>query len=253
LVRSWIQKSRKVIIIFSQATLLIFSYYGSFLLRFDFSLKDSYPELILQTLPIVLAVKLITFYFFRLYRGWWRYVGMSDLLDIIKAAVVSSTALYGAIWLMRGSMIGYPRSIFIIDLMLTISLIGGLRFAVRAYTEAARTQLAGSNTLIIGAGGAGIVDRGDAAREARGIGVDAVMAHPGIDVNVDVDEARGDEVIGGVQNLPCRLTRDGAVHPNDPPLFDRQILLLVEPGSRVQERAAGNNHKGKTDHQDLHC
>jgi FlaA1/EpsC-like NDP-sugar epimerase len=151
---SWIHRLRKVIIVVSQAILLAISYYSSFLLRFDFALQDAYPKVMLQTLPIALAIKLVTFYFFRLYRGWWRYVGMSDLLDIIKAAIVSSATLYGVIYFTRG-LVGFPRSVFFIDLILTISLIGGLRFAVRAYTEAARNQSSGTNTLIIGAGVAG--------------------------------------------------------------------------------------------------
>ena len=43
----------------------------------------------------------------------------------------------------------------IIDLFLTIMVMGGARFAVRAYTERARTDGAQRNTLIVGAGEAG--------------------------------------------------------------------------------------------------
>ena len=40
----------------------------------------------------------------------------------------------------------------VIDLFLTIMVLGGARFAVRAYTERARTDGAQRNTLIVGAG-----------------------------------------------------------------------------------------------------
>ena len=40
----------------------------------------------------------------------------------------------------------------LIDLFLTIMVLGGARFAVRAYTERARTYGARRNTLIVGAG-----------------------------------------------------------------------------------------------------
>jgi FlaA1/EpsC-like NDP-sugar epimerase len=52
-------------------------------------------------------------------------------------------------------MVYFPRSVFVIDLMLTICVIGGVRFGVRAYTESARVHLTHANTLIIGAGRAG--------------------------------------------------------------------------------------------------
>jgi len=149
--RSRILKYRKVVIVLSQIALLALAYYFSFLLRFDFQLSGSFRAVFLQTLPIALGIKLLTFFYFRLFRGWWRYVGMSDLLDIIKAAFSSAVLLFGTIYVTRG-IPGYPRSIFIIDPVLTVIIIGGMRFAVRAYTESARLQIAQANALIIGAG-----------------------------------------------------------------------------------------------------
>jgi FlaA1/EpsC-like NDP-sugar epimerase len=224
LLHSWIHRLRKIIIIVSQAILLIFSYYASFLLRFDFSLKDAYPALILQTLPIVLIVKLSIFYFFKLYRGWWRYVGMSDLLDIIKAATTSSIILYGAIFLTRG-ILGYPRSIFIIDLILTIFMIGGLRFAVRAYTEAARIHASGANTLIVGAGSAG----GAIAREIQN-NKDLKYAVIGF---IDDDPAKkrqrinGIKVLGAVADLPELVSKHDTA----------QILIAIPSatGRQIQQ------------------
>jgi FlaA1/EpsC-like NDP-sugar epimerase len=89
-----------------------------------------------------------------LMHGWWRYVGMSDLLDISKTSVLSSVLIF---CLVEGvlRLPGYPRSVVIIDLFLTIMVLGGARFAVRAYTERARSEGAQRNTLIVGAGEAG--------------------------------------------------------------------------------------------------
>jgi FlaA1/EpsC-like NDP-sugar epimerase len=50
---------------------------------------------------------------------------------------------------------GYPRSVLAINLALTVLLVGGSRFAVRAYTEGAQRGAAELNTLIVGAGRAG--------------------------------------------------------------------------------------------------
>ena len=99
----------------------------------------------------MLVTKLVVFSYFRLFSGWWRYVGMSDLLDIIKAASLSAPIIYGTIYWVRG-LVGFPRSVFIIDPILTIFAVGGMRFAVRAYYESARLHLIHPNTLIVGAG-----------------------------------------------------------------------------------------------------
>ncbi len=50
-----------------------------------------YPFPIL--LGVVLPIKLLVFGWFGQYRGWWRYVGISDLLKIAKAAITSTTIL----------------------------------------------------------------------------------------------------------------------------------------------------------------
>jgi len=152
--RSWIVKYRKIPIILFQAILLALTYYAGFLLRFEFNIVEPYRSVFVQTLPMALIIKLVVFSVFGLFRGWWRYVGMSDLLDIIKAAFSSAVLLYLAVHLTRG-IVGYPRSVLILDLILTVVVIGGMRFAVRAYTESARGSATDANALIVGAGSAG--------------------------------------------------------------------------------------------------
>jgi len=130
------------------------SYYGSFLLRFDFRPDATYQLVFERTLPLVVAVELFVFYAFGLLRGWWRYVGMSDALDICEASFASTVVLFLTIEMVL-NVDGYPRSVLAINLALTVLLVGGTRFAVRAYTEGAQRGAAELNTLIVGAGRAG--------------------------------------------------------------------------------------------------
>lgn len=147
-------KYRRFIIVSSQVCLLTFTYFVSFLLRLDLNLPEPQRAIFLVTLPVILLIKLPVFYYFRLLSGWWRYVGMSDLLDIIKAASVSAPLVCAGVYLSHG-FVSFPRSVFIIDPILTVVVVGGARFAVRAYNESARLHLTHANTLIIGAGRAG--------------------------------------------------------------------------------------------------
>ena len=203
---SWIVKYRKIFILLSQTALFACTYYLSFLLRFDFVLADHFQSIFIKTLPFVLAIKFATFYYFRLFRGWWRYVGMSDLLDIIKASFLSAVLISMAVYIENGlSFVGYPRSVFIIDLMLTIGLIGGMRFAVRAYTESVRQNTAEVNAVIIGAGRAG----GAIARELQ---QNEKLAYKLVGFLDDDPAKRGErihgvKVLGNTDDLPRIISR----------------------------------------------
>ena len=130
------------------------TYYASFLLRLDADLDAANRAMFWKTLPFVLVIKLVLSYQCGLMHGWWRYVGISDLLDISKASLLSSSLIFCLVEAVL-RLPGYPRSVVVIDLFLTIMVLGGARFAVRAYTERARTDGAQRNTLIVGAGEAG--------------------------------------------------------------------------------------------------
>jgi FlaA1/EpsC-like NDP-sugar epimerase len=142
---------RKLLIVFSQIVLVAFAYYASFQLRFEFKLPQDIKKFVADTFLIVIGVKLIAFYGFGLIRGWWRYVGISDLLDITKAAFASSAVL-SVLLLYAFHFDGFPRSIIGIDCLMTILVVGGARFALRAYTEAVEHHAGEKNTLVVGAG-----------------------------------------------------------------------------------------------------
>jgi len=145
---------RKLLILVSQVVLIAIAYYCAFLLRFDFNPDRPARLWFWKTVGMVVIAKLPFFYVFGLLRGWWRYVGVSDLLDLSKATVASSIVLLGVV--QAGAWpVGYPRSVLLLDLALTILLIGGARFAVRIYTEGVQQYSAQKNTLIVGAGEAG--------------------------------------------------------------------------------------------------
>jgi FlaA1/EpsC-like NDP-sugar epimerase len=146
---------RMPLIVLSQILLICFSYYSSFVLRLDSSFDASAHALFWQTLPLVIVVKLLIFYHFGLLRGWWRYVGMSDLLNITSATFLTSTLLFTMIVFVV-ALKGYPRSVIPIDMVLSVMLVGGARFGVRAYTERAKKEDGTQKkTLIVGAGGGG--------------------------------------------------------------------------------------------------
>jgi FlaA1/EpsC-like NDP-sugar epimerase len=119
--------------------LLVASWYIAYLVRFDFDIPAQYLKVFKKTLPLFIIVKILVFYFFDLYRGMWRYTGVADLLNIIKAASVSSLILIGYI-LLRTRFVGFARSVFVIDWCLTILFIAGFRLGVRLFFELVREE-----------------------------------------------------------------------------------------------------------------
>ena len=142
---------RKLLIVLLETFLIIFSYYGSLLLRFGPSAEAR--ATFLNTLALLLLVKLVLFFYFGLFHGWWRYTGISDLLNISRAAATASCIFFLAEVILRQQM--FSVSVVVTDLALTVLLLGGARLAVRAYTENVQSDATGKNTLVVGAGQAG--------------------------------------------------------------------------------------------------
>jgi FlaA1/EpsC-like NDP-sugar epimerase len=80
------------------------------------------------------VLKLVCFYWLGLYKGMWRYTGMADLINVIKAATVASLGLIVfVLYKTRFDMVS--RSVFVIDWGLTLMLIIGVRVFIRLCFE----------------------------------------------------------------------------------------------------------------------
>ena len=123
-----------LVILGIDALLLTAAWYAAHLVRFDFVIPAKRWILLKQMLPIILAVKIVCFYFFDLYRGMWRYTSITDLFNIIKASSISSFLIISLI-LFSIRFVGFARSVFVIDWCLTILFISGFRLSVRLYFE----------------------------------------------------------------------------------------------------------------------
>ena len=140
------------------AMLVGLAYLGAFLLRFDQGIPPRYEELLRQTIAFVIVGKVAIFAIFGLYQKWWRYVGLRDLESILKAAVAASLVLVGALFIWSPTDNDLPRSVAVMDFLLTVALIGGMRLAVRSVVERPPRGTVlpkGEEVLIVGAGEAG--------------------------------------------------------------------------------------------------
>ena len=145
---------RRLAVIASHMVVFAGALWAAFMLRFEFALPELYADMMVQTLPIAVGVKLITFMVFRQYSGWWRYVTLPDLVGMGRAATASTIAFASIIYLLN--LRAYPRTVFIMDLVLTVGGLSFLRIGVRLLRESVGSRDTGDGpvlrTLIAGTG-----------------------------------------------------------------------------------------------------
>jgi UDP-GlcNAc:undecaprenyl-phosphate GlcNAc-1-phosphate transferase len=152
-------------------------------------------------LPLILIARYLAFIVLGLYQGIWRYAGSREAASIV-VGVAASEAVAFVLVLGAVHLGDFPATVFLLDALLCMLLIGVSRFAERAIFRA-RTTLAdraGRRTLIVGAGRSGR----SLVRELR--------------------ETPGEKVVGFVDD--------------DPRLHRRRLLgVSVYGGTRDIERA----------------
>src|SRR2546430_6626214 len=79
--------------------LVALAYFLAFQLRFDDAVPARYEHLLQSTLPWVVPVAIVVLSAFGLYQRLWTYVGQRDYEAVVKALVVATLVIVGAITL----------------------------------------------------------------------------------------------------------------------------------------------------------
>jgi len=156
-------------------------------------------------LPAVLVARYLAFMVFGLYRGVWRYAGARDAGSVFTAVAVSE----GIAFLFLSATVawnGFPRGIFIIDLLLCSLLIGAARFWERAAARGLSALLGRSDqrrVLIVGAGRSGR----SLLRELRETPGEKVVAFIDDDYTLRRRRIQGVGVAGSLEEVGWALGR----------------------------------------------
>ena len=87
---------------------------------------------IFLVLGSIVFIKFLSFKYFKMYLGMWRYTSVMDLVNIIKANIVGSLIVIAVIGYFRGFQ-DIPRSIFVIDFILTSGFASANRLGIRLF------------------------------------------------------------------------------------------------------------------------
>ncbi|MBA3718109.1 MAG: polysaccharide biosynthesis protein [Actinobacteria bacterium] len=142
----------------ADAALVAGAWYLAYQLRFDHGVRPYYETLFERTILIVVGIKVVVFVLFGFYNHWWRYVSTRDIWRIVRgvtvACLVADLTIYFA---SPVHGIRLPRSVAVLDWLLTLALVAGARLLVRSIMErpAPRGLVArGKEVLVVGAGDA---------------------------------------------------------------------------------------------------
>ena len=227
-----VMKRRALLIWPFKTGIVLTAFSLAWLFRFDFHIPSSHHAVAWQLLPPLLVIKLLVFWRFGLTHGWWRYVSIADVIDLVKANAVAS--LLVAAWVLFVGPKGVPRSILLLDGLFCFLLSGGVRVVTRAFREnylpmpLGKKYAAGKRTLILGAGQGGQM----IVREIRqnpSLGIDLIGF-------IDDDPAKLDQrfqgltVLGGRARLAdiCRAQEIGEIIIAIPSARGAQLRELVD-------------------------
>lgn len=229
-----IQRYRLVITLTLTTLIIVAALTLAYAVRFDLTIPPAYRGRLAELLPAVVLIKLSTFWLFGAFKGWWRYVSMPDLVQIIKANLLGSLIfIVYAVLVYRLDLI--PRSVLVLDGVFCFLLVGGIRFTTRAIRETYRPwqQLRNSDktkrVLVVGAGDAGQM----IAREIR--------QNPLLNINlvgfVDDDPAKRNALLQGLKVLGTQDDLENLV-------FDYNIdeVVIAIPSATGKEVRAIVNH-----------
>jgi FlaA1/EpsC-like NDP-sugar epimerase len=140
-----------VFILVFQAMLVFGSLILGWLLRFDFSLP--YRHVLFTSGLLLVAVRLLTLRFFKLNHGWWHFASVNDAINILKAVTVGTVFFLILNRYLLGA-VAFPRSVYVLEAVLTGCLLGGARLSSRVLVESVRhdSSSRSKRVVLVGAG-----------------------------------------------------------------------------------------------------
>jgi FlaA1/EpsC-like NDP-sugar epimerase len=223
-----IVRERKPVKFIADCILLAFSYYVSFLLRFDFSIPGDQARVFLYSLPGAVLIPILFFIIFDFYNSLWSFWSLRELKQLVAVYSLSIlTLLVLAVSAWMGLHLPLvPRSIFILHGAIGILLLGGLRMAYRMFMERSSFPAhTAKRILIVGAGQS-------AEMLLRQIHKDPKLHYRVVGL-IDDDESKHHRKLHGVQVLGPREVITQAVRAE----AADEIIIAVPSATSKQMQA----------------
>ncbi len=147
---------RRIFEVFLDSFLITLAYYAAYVLLWGPIESTPNWDLFIDTLPLLVVLKLFAFLFAGVYRGLWRYTSVSDILTFTKGVVLGSGLSVLAVLLLY-RFENFSRAVFVLDGIILLLAVVGSRLTFRLLRELLPVGVAGEGrrVLIYGAGDGG--------------------------------------------------------------------------------------------------
>jgi len=213
----------KLILLFLDSLFLLFSIYIALLLRFDGSIPKAYSNDFICYLFAVIPAVIISLFLLRIYQISLKYMGLYDVLNILKGNIIGFFCAGVLALLLRNIHICnvFPKSVILIGFFISFLFVSGFRLIPRIIgIITKKVPLEGDRTLIVGAGDAGeqvlrnIMEFGDTGYLPVGF-IDDDLSKNGFNIH-------GVSVIGTKEQIPA-ISK----------LFGIQSILIAIPSASI--------------------
>jgi FlaA1/EpsC-like NDP-sugar epimerase len=137
-------------------TVVFLAYAFAFGIRFDFNIPGEFRSIFLRALPLLLFARLAAYCFYKIHSNSWRLVSLRDTMVTAKAVTLGSVLFIIFLVFFQYNP-GCPRSVILLEPILTFLASCGVRFILRYYYETSNANETKhkKSVLIVGAGKAG--------------------------------------------------------------------------------------------------
>ncbi|MGJ0340529.1 polysaccharide biosynthesis protein [Aliarcobacter cryaerophilus] len=143
-------KKRLLFFISLDTILSLFTLFLAYNLRFNFEIPELFLEPFWRVFLVILALKIFTFMYLKIYKVAWRFFSLYEVKTIIIAHLISYIIAAVTILFFKDIFSPIAKSILIIDFILSLVLIIFLRLSKRIVIESGKNDKY-KKTLIIGA------------------------------------------------------------------------------------------------------
>lgn len=150
--------TRRLFFVVGDAVALALSVIVAAWIRFDGRIPPEVTAQLPLAATLAVVLKLVAFATQRMYALSWSQVGLDEMIAVFRGVTLGSIAFSLAVFALKfsGELAGFPRTVLVIDYVLTLNAIGAFRMGRRVFDYVLRrSPQAGRAALIVGAGTAG--------------------------------------------------------------------------------------------------
>jgi FlaA1/EpsC-like NDP-sugar epimerase len=156
------QSHRRIAAITLDFALVVLAWWLSFWLRFNLELPDEYLAVALQGMGVCVLAYAAAFLVARVWRHVWSYIGLPELRQLALGIALGGALTAAGVLALR--LPQFPRSVLLLQPLLTLVLLGAARAGWRTLAERRFATAGGRRVVIVGS----VQDAADALRALKG-------------------------------------------------------------------------------------